>query len=129
MRRNIRRSQICLGRRVLGGIKIDRSLPASETLIRVCVMPNFAKLFAFLLLIALLHFLFTTFAIAQTDRATLEGSVTDSSGGTISGASVKVTAVDPAISQEPRPKSNGDYPFPGPPVAEYPSPPSTPTSN
>ena len=37
---------------------------------------------------------------AQTDRASLEGTVTDPAGATVSGAKVKVTAVATAQSQE-----------------------------
>src|SRR5580704_18368260 len=57
--------------------------------------------------------------IAQTDRATLEGTVTDPSGGTISGASVSVTAVDTGISQERKTNSSGYYRFPGLPVGQF----------
>src|SRR5580692_2965098 len=57
--------------------------------------------------------------IAQTDRATLEGTVTDSSGGTISGANVSVTAVDTGISQERKTNSSGYYRFPGLPVGQF----------
>jgi len=56
---------------------------------------------------------------AQTNRATLEGTVTDKSGGTVSGASVKITEVSTAISQERRTNSNGYYRFPGLAVGEY----------
>lgn len=58
-------------------------------------------------------------SFAQTDRATLEGTVTDPSGGTISGASVMVTAVDTGISQERKTNSNGYYRFPGLPVGQF----------
>src|SRR3984957_4991354 len=57
--------------------------------------------------------------IAQTDRATLEGTVTDPSGGTISGANVMVTAVDTGISQERKTNSSGYYRFPGLPVGQF----------
>jgi hypothetical protein len=60
-----------------------------------------------------------TVAFAQTDRATLEGTVTDPTGGTISGADVKVTAVDTGISQERKTNSNGYYRFPGLPVGQF----------
>jgi hypothetical protein len=56
---------------------------------------------------------------AQTNRATLEGTVTDKSGGTISGANVKITEVDTGISQERKTNSNGYYRFPGLAVGEY----------
>jgi hypothetical protein len=35
--------------------------------------------------------------LAQTDRATLEGTITDISGGVIPGATIKATAVDTGI--------------------------------
>jgi hypothetical protein len=56
---------------------------------------------------------------AQTDRASLEGTVTDSGGGTISGASIKVTEIATGISQERKANSNGYYRFPGMAVGEY----------
>src|SRR5580704_7457389 len=58
-------------------------------------------------------------SLAQTDRATLEGTVTDPSGGTISGATVQVTAADTGISQERRTNSSGYYRFPGLPVGQF----------
>ena len=60
-----------------------------------------------------------TASFAQTDRATLEGTVTDPSGGSISGANVTVTAVDTGISQERKTNSNGYYRFPGLPVGQF----------
>ena len=45
--------------------------------------------------------------------------MTDPSGGTISGANVKVTAVDTGISQERKTNSNGYYRFPGLPVGQF----------
>ena len=82
-------------------------------------MRNFIKTFAFVFLIALAHVLFAMIAVAQTDRATLEGAVTDSSGGAISGADVKVLEVATGISQERKTNSNGYYRFPGLAVGEY----------
>src|SRR5580700_2026439 len=58
-------------------------------------------------------------SFAQTDRATLEGTVTDPSGATISGANVEVTAVDTRLSQGRKTNSNGYYRFPGLPVGEF----------
>src|SRR5580692_5237979 len=58
-------------------------------------------------------------SFAQTDRATLEGTVTDPSGGTISGANIQVTAVDTGISQERKTNSSGYYRFPGLPVGRF----------
>jgi hypothetical protein len=57
--------------------------------------------------------------VAQTDRATLEGAVTDSSGGAISGAKVQATNVDTSITQERKTNSNGYYRFPGLAVGQY----------
>jgi hypothetical protein len=56
---------------------------------------------------------------AQTDRASLEGTVTDPSGGVISGARVQVLAIATGISEEKRTNSNGYYRFPGLAVGEY----------
>src|SRR5579864_2138647 len=56
---------------------------------------------------------------AQTDRATLEGTVTDATGGTIAGASVKITNIDTGISQERVTNSHGYYLFPGLAVGNY----------
>jgi hypothetical protein len=58
-------------------------------------------------------------AFAQTDRATLEGTITDVSGGVIPGATIKATAVDTGIEQERKSNSNGYYRFPGLAVGEY----------
>jgi len=44
---------------------------------------------------------------AQTNRATLEGTVTDPSGATISGARVKISAIDTGLTQERTTNSNG----------------------
>jgi hypothetical protein len=82
-------------------------------------MSNIAKSFVALFLFILAHCVLATASIAQTDRATLEGTVTDSSGGAISGASVKVTEISTGISQERTTNSNGYYRFPGLSVGEY----------
>jgi hypothetical protein len=74
-------------------------------------------IFAFLAALAFLASGAPSFA--QTDRATLEGTVTDPSGGTISGANVTVTAVDTGITQERKTNSNGYYRFPGLPVGQF----------
>ena len=58
-------------------------------------------------------------SFAQTDRATLEGTVTDPSGGAISGARVQVLAIATGTSEEKRANSNGYYRFPGLAVGEY----------
>lgn len=58
-------------------------------------------------------------AIAQVDRAVIEGTVLDSSGAAIVGASVKITAEETGISQEQPTNSNGYYRFPGVAVGRY----------
>jgi hypothetical protein len=58
-------------------------------------------------------------AFAQTDRATLEGTVTDPSAGAISSARVRVLAVATGISEEKKANSSGYYRFPGLAVGEY----------
>jgi hypothetical protein len=58
-------------------------------------------------------------ASAQIDRAVLEGTVTDSTGAVIPGASVQVLAVDTGIRQEQQTNSNGYYRFPGLAAARY----------
>ena len=58
-------------------------------------------------------------AAAQTDRATLEGTVTDTSGGVVGGANVKVTAIATAQSQERTTNRSGHYRFPGLPVGFF----------
>jgi len=52
-------------------------------------------------------------AVAQIDRAVLEGTVLDPSGAAIVGANVKILAVDTQISQEQHTNSRGYYRFPG----------------
>lgn len=78
-------------------------------------MSHFKK--AFFLSLVVLVFAFPS--SAQTDRATLEGTVTDSGGGVISGATVQATAKSTGISQERKTNSNGYYRFPGLAVGEY----------
>src|SRR5271169_42646 len=76
--------------------------------------------FALLPLLALVALLSTGgLADAQTDRATLEGTVTDASGAIISGAKVKIFAVATAQSQERITNSAGHYRFPGVAVGLY----------
>ena len=60
-----------------------------------------------------------TVAFAQVDRAVLEGTVSDSSGAAISGATVKTLAVDTGITQEQKTNANGYYRFPGLAVGRY----------
>jgi len=56
---------------------------------------------------------------AQVDRAVLEGTVRDATGGVIVGARVKTQAVDTGITQEQRTNANGYYRFPGLAVGRY----------
>jgi hypothetical protein len=58
-------------------------------------------------------------AAAQTDRATLEGTVIDTSGGVVGGANVKVTAVATSQHQARKTNGNGYYRFPGLPVGFF----------
>jgi hypothetical protein len=53
------------------------------------------------------------------DRAVLEGTVTDPTGGVISGATVKVIAVDTGLTEEQPTNSKGYYRFPGLAVGRY----------
>ena len=58
-------------------------------------------------------------ASAQVDRAELEGTVTDPTGGVIVGAQVKVVAADTRLAQELPSNSKGYYRFPGLAVGTY----------
>lgn len=82
--------------------------------IRHCRYLVFASVFG---LIALLCGAQLSFA--QTDRATLEGTITDASGAAISGAKVKISAVETGQTQERATNSNGHYRFPGLALGEY----------
>lgn len=68
-------------------------------------------------LLAILFFALSTFA--QTDRATLEGTVTDASGASVGGAKVRITQTDTGQSQERMTGANGHYRFPGIAIGEY----------
>ena len=61
----------------------------------------------------------TPATLAQVDRAVLEGTVTDPTGGVISGATVKVIAVDTGLTEEQPTNSKGYYRFPGLAVGRY----------
>ena len=61
----------------------------------------------------------TPAAYAQVDRAELEGTVSDASGGVIVGAAVKVVADDTGLSAEQPTNSKGYYRFPGLAVGSY----------
>jgi len=58
-------------------------------------------------------------SLSQTNRATLEGTVTDPSGATISGARVKISAAETGLTEERTTNSNGQYRFPGIASGEY----------
>ncbi|HEY3973417.1 MAG TPA: TonB-dependent receptor [Candidatus Sulfotelmatobacter sp.] len=58
-------------------------------------------------------------AYGQIDRAELEGTVTDPNGRVVSGAVVKVLAVETGLSQEQPSNSSGYYRFPGLAVGKY----------
>jgi len=58
-------------------------------------------------------------AVAQVDRAVLEGTVTDPTGALMRSARVQVLAVDTGISEEQQANSNGYYRFPGLAVGRY----------
>src|SRR5215469_2717566 len=58
-------------------------------------------------------------AFAQVDRAVLEGSVTDSSGGVIVGANVRALAIETGLAQEQATNTKGYYRFPGLAVGAY----------
>jgi hypothetical protein len=67
----------------------------------------------------LLLFVFAYPCFPQMDRATLEGTVMDPSGAIISGAKVKISAVETGLTQERTTNSNGQYRFPGIAIGEY----------
>ena len=52
-------------------------------------------------------------AKAQTDRAVLEGTITDQTGATVPGANIKVTAANTEISREVKSNGHGYYLVPG----------------
>ena len=64
-------------------------------------------------------FLFALPSFAQTDRATLEGTVTDPTGGAIVGATVKATEISTDIKVERKTNGSGYYVFPGLAVGRY----------
>jgi len=56
---------------------------------------------------------------AQIDRAELEGTITDSSGAVVAGASVKILAAETGLTSEQRTNTVGYYRFPGLAVGRY----------
>jgi Carboxypeptidase regulatory-like domain len=57
--------------------------------------------------------LFPSSVRAQTDRATLEGTITDSKGGTIAAAQVQTTELDTGIREDRVTNEHGNYRIPG----------------
>ena len=56
---------------------------------------------------------------AQTDRATLEGTITDSKGGTIAGARVQITELETGLGYERVTNDHGFYRIPALPHGRY----------
>src|ERR1700691_5701717 len=69
--------------------------------------------------IVIFTLIFGAAAFAQIDRAELEGTVTDPSGAAITGASVRVLAVDTGLTSEQPTNTVGYYHFPGLAVGRY----------
>ena len=72
-----------------------------------------------LILASLLTLAGSPAANGQVDRAALEGTVTDSSGSVIVGATVKAVAVDTSLTEEQRTNAKGYYRIPGLAVGGY----------
>ena len=77
--------------------------------------PHLLKLTGCLILILLLE----TMAFAQVDRAVLEGTITDQTGATIAGATVRIVATDTGLSEQQTTNPKGYYRFPGLAVGHY----------
>ena len=56
---------------------------------------------------------------AQTDRATLEGTITDTKGGTIAGARVQITELETGLGYERTTNDHGFYRIPALPHGRY----------
>jgi hypothetical protein len=98
------------------------SRPEAGALMRLSHSSHPTSLFAFVqwvLLISVLSITTSVTAVAQIDRAVLEGTVTDPTRAVIVGASVKILALDTGITQEQRTNSKGYYRFPGLAVGRY----------
>ena len=80
---------------------------------------NFASLILSLTLSLTVPLILGATAHAQIDRAELEGTVTDSSGAAIAGASVKIAVAATGLEYEQRTTSNGYYHFFGLAVGRY----------
>src|SRR6476660_6896301 len=72
-----------------------------------------------MLLLLLIQVCLATAVLAQIDRASLEGTITDASGAVVSGATVRIVAVDTGLTQERTTNGNGYYRFPGIAKGEY----------
>src|ERR1700722_7428310 len=72
-----------------------------------------------LMLVSMILLAVTPATYAQVDRAALEGTVSDPSGGVIVGASVKAVAVDTGLTEEQRTNSKGYYRISGLAVGGY----------
>lgn len=66
-----------------------------------------------MLSLLLLVFIVELPCFAQVDRANLEGTVTDSSGGAISGARITITAIATGLEDKKTTNQYGQYRFPG----------------
>jgi hypothetical protein len=82
-------------------------------------MPTIRFSFKNFLFVLAILLCFAAPSFAQVDRAVLEGTVTDTTGGIISGANVSILHVATGIAQERKTNSNGYYRFPGLQVGNY----------
>src|SRR5229473_3563599 len=57
--------------------------------------------------------------VAQTNKADIVGTVTDSNGGVVQGATVKVTKVDTGATREVKSNDNGEYQVPSLEIGTY----------
>jgi hypothetical protein len=94
-------------------------LPAATAIRIGGVKMTFLNRNSLRLLVSLTLFTVASPALAQTDRTTLEGTVTDSSGAVIGGADIKATAIATGISYERNTNTSGYYRFPGLAVGDY----------
>ena len=71
-------------------------------------------------LVVVLSFLLVTLSLnAQTFRGTLQGTVTDSTGAVVSGATVKVANLDTGLVRTATTNDQGDYSLPELPIGSY----------
>jgi hypothetical protein len=88
--------------------------PGQPASISSLLAKAFAVMFCCALLLADLPL-----ALAQVDRAVLEGTVTDPTGSVVVGVGVKIVAVDTSIAEEQKTNSKGYYRFSGLAVGSY----------